>query len=95
MKDCFTGEVIESRPLVKFPEGSTSPHSWYDRQLMPNRHSSFVDDQGLAFFQLEPDLFVPIEVHAPGYESYHSRISVASNVTQLVSADLCKKVLMP
>jgi hypothetical protein len=77
---------------VKFPEDAASPHSWYDRQLMPNRYSAFADDQGMAFFQLEPDVMVPIEVTAPGYESYHSRIGIASNVTHLVAADLCKKV---
>ena len=46
----------------------------------------------MAFFQLEPDVMVPIEVTASGYESYHSRIGIASNVTHLVAADLCKKV---
>ena len=92
VKDCFTGEMIDTRALVKFPEDAASPHSWYDRQLMPNRYSAFADDQGMAFFQLEPDVMVPIEVTASGYESYHSRIGIASNVTHLVAADLCKKV---
>jgi len=91
VKDCFTGEAVKTRALVKFPEDAASPHSWYDRQLMPNRHSAFADDQGMAFFQLEPDVMVPIEVQASGYETYHSRIGIASNVTHLVSADLCKK----
>ena len=93
VKDCFTGEAVKTRALVKFPEYAASPHSWYDRQLMPNRHSAFADDQGMAFFQLEPDVMVPIEVQASGYETYHSRIGIASNVTHLVSADLCKKVI--
>jgi len=91
VKDCFTGEMIDTRALVKFPEDAASPHSWYDRHLMPNRYSAFADDQGMAFFQLEPDVMVPIEVTASGYESYHSRIGIASNVTHLVAADLCKK----
>ena len=84
--------MIDTRAFVKFPEDAASPHSWYDRQLMPNRYSAFADDQGMAFFQLEPDVMVPIEVTASGYESYHSRIGIASNVTHLVAADLCKKV---
>ena len=31
VKDCFTGEMINTRALIKFPEDAASPHSWYDR----------------------------------------------------------------
>lgn len=54
VKDCFTGEVISSDSLVKFPEDSPVPHSWYDRHLMVNRHMGYTDRQVIMtfFYQL-------------------------------------------
>ena len=46
----------------------------------------------MAFFQLEPDLFIPIEVSAPGYKTWQSQINVASNTTHLVEVNLHKFV---
>ena len=46
----------------------------------------------MAFFLLEPDLMVPVKVSADGYENYASSISIASNITYLVEANLCKLV---
>ena len=46
----------------------------------------------MAFFLLEPDLMVPVKVSADGYENYASSISIASNITYLVEANLCKIV---
>ena len=35
---------------------------------------------------------VPVKVSADGYENYTSSISIASNVTYLVEANVCKLV---
>jgi len=48
--------------------------------------------QGMAFFYLDSDLLIPVEVSAHGYKDFFSRISVASNTTYLVEASLCKLV---
>lgn len=92
LKDAFTGEEIESG-FIKFPEDAIDPRAgWYDQRWMPNSHSAYVDDQAMAFFQLEPDLFIPIQASAPGYKTWNSRISVASNTTHLVEANLHKYI---
>jgi hypothetical protein len=36
---------------------------------------------------------IPVEVSAHGYKDYYSKISLASNVTYLVEATLCKYVI--
>ena len=46
----------------------------------------------MAFFFLESDLNVPVKVSAHGYKDFTSFVSIASNVTHLVEANLCRFV---
>ncbi len=92
VKDCFTGELIDTDVLVKFPADAAYPWSWFNRHTMMNRHSGYTDHQGMVFFHLEPDLMIPVEVTAHGYKDYKSYINLASNTTYLVEANLCKYV---
>ena len=84
VRDCFSGDLIKSR--VKFPAEALYPNSVF------NRASLDTDDQGMAFFQLDPDIFIPMEVHSEGYDSVFRKISVASNTTHLAEINLCQKV---
>ncbi len=86
VRDCLTGELLPKRSLVNFPQEAVvwrqGASSW-----------SYTDDQGLAFFQLEPDWLIPVQVESHGYKDFSTRISVSSNVTHFVQADICRQVM--
>lgn len=92
VRDCFTGEILDIDALVKFPEDSPAPRSWYDRTTMLSRSAGYTDNQGMTFFHLEPDFYIPVWVSAHGYKDFYEKINLASNVTYLVEANLCKYI---
>ena len=59
---------------------------------MTSRNEGSADDQGLVFFNLEPDQFVPVKVSAKGYKDFEDLINIKPNVTYLVEANMCKDV---
>ena len=59
---------------------------------MNSRSEGQTDDQGLVFFNLEPDQFVKVSVVADGYNSFEDIINIKPNVTYLVEANMCNEV---
>jgi hypothetical protein len=59
---------------------------------MSSRHEGHPDDQGLVFFNLEPDQLVPVRVSVKGYKDFEDKINIKSNETYLVEANMCKDV---
>ena len=67
-------------------------NSWFNQETMTSRNEGSADDQGLVFFNLEPDQFVPVKVSAKGYKDFEDLINIKPNVTYLVEANMCKDV---
>ena len=59
---------------------------------MNSRHEGLADYQGLVFFNLEPDQFVPVRVSVKGYKDFEDIITIKPNVTYVVEANMCKDV---
>ena len=82
VKECGTGHILDLPALISFPPDSTT---WPDK----HRYSSWTDEQGMAFFYLKPDIFIPYGVTAEGYISHQSSLSISANATHLVEVNLC------
>jgi hypothetical protein len=67
-------------------------NSWFNQETMGSRHEGQTDDQGLVFFNLEPDQLVRVQVAAAGYNAFEDLINVKSNVTYFVEANMCQDV---
>ena len=87
VKECGTGHILNQPALISFPRDSAMHTISADHQ-----HSSWTDDQGMAFFYLQPDIFIPYEVTATGYISHHSSLSLSANGTHFVEVNLCPMV---
>ena len=59
---------------------------------MSSNYEGRTDDQGIVFFNVEPDQWVLVHVKAKGYREFQDNIHVRSNVTYFVEANLCKDV---
>lgn len=59
---------------------------------MTSRSEGLTDEQGLVFFNLEPDQLVKVSVVAEGYNSFEDIINIKPNVTYLVEANMCNEV---
>ena len=85
VKECGTGHILDLPALISFPPDSTMQATWPYK----HRYSSWTDEQGMAFFYLKPDNFIPYEVTAVGYISHQSSLSISANATHLVEVNLC------
>ena len=85
VKECGTGHILNQPAPISFPRDSAM-------HTIDHQHSSWTDDQGMAFFYLQPDIFIPYGVTATGYISYHSSLSLSANGTHFVEVNLCPMV---
>ena len=59
---------------------------------MSSGHEGQTDEQGLVFFNLEPDQLVQVKVAAKGYHDFEDTINIKPNVTYFVEANMCRDV---